>query len=56
MYRASLKAILVTLTLTTGACGGGSGGKDMAAFVGVWSADRRHDDRAAAPALRTAAP
>ena len=35
--KTSLKAILVTLALTTGACGGGSDGKDMAAFVGVWS-------------------
>jgi len=35
--KTSLKAILVSLALGAGACGGGSDGKDMAAFVGVWA-------------------
>jgi hypothetical protein len=35
--RNSFKTLLVTSLLTVGACGGGSEGKDLAAFVGVWT-------------------
>ncbi len=35
--RTSIKAILVSLVLTAGACGGGSDGKDLSRFAGVWS-------------------
>ncbi|HEY6475689.1 MAG TPA: hypothetical protein VI456_03855 [Polyangia bacterium] len=33
----SIKAILVSLVLTAGACGGGSDGKDLPRFVGIWA-------------------
>jgi hypothetical protein len=36
--RNSIKALLVTSLLTTGACGGGPDGKALSRFVGVWSA------------------
>ena len=35
--RNSFKTLLVASLLTAGACGGGSDGKDLAAFVGVWT-------------------
>lgn len=35
--RNSIKALVVASLLTAGACGGGTDGKQMAAFVGVWS-------------------
>jgi hypothetical protein len=36
--RDSLKALLVTLSLTAAACGGsGGGGDDLGKFIGVWS-------------------
>jgi len=35
--KTSLTAILACVVFGAGACGGGSDGKDMAAFVGVWS-------------------
>jgi len=35
--RNSLKTLLVASLLTAGACGGGSEGKDVGAFVGVWT-------------------
>jgi len=35
--RTSIKAILVSLVLSAGACGGSSDGKDLAAIVGVWT-------------------
>jgi hypothetical protein len=35
--RNSFKTLLVASLLTAGACGGGSEGKDLAAFVGVWT-------------------
>jgi hypothetical protein len=35
--RNSLKTLLVASFLTAGACGGGSEGKNLGAFVGVWT-------------------
>jgi hypothetical protein len=35
--RNSLNTLLMASLLTAGACGGGADGKDLAAFVGVWT-------------------